>query len=107
MSDEREKTTSEGSIGQSASTGGLEREFSDAAALMAIAREAGIAVRADRFGRGTFIFSDVESLRRILREEREACAKVCEGNDMSWADNEWNSAVMDCAVKIRARSNKI
>ena len=44
-------------------------------------------------------------LEKMVMEEREACAKVCDENDMSWADTVWNSAVMDCAGKIRSRSN--
>lgn len=39
------------------------------------------------------------------KDEREACAKVCENNDGSWADTDWNNAVKHCADKIMARSN--
>lgn len=37
--------------------------------------------------------------------EREACATVCEGNDVTRAGGVWNTAVKDCATKIRMRSN--
>ncbi len=46
-----------------------------------------------------------EVARRAVAAEREACAQLCENNDMSWADDVWNEAVRDCAAKIRARSN--
>ena len=39
--------------------------------------------------------------------EREACATVCEGNDVTRAGGVWNTAVKDCATKIRMRSNAI
>jgi hypothetical protein len=35
------------------------------------------------------------------KAERERCAKICDNNTMSWADQEWNSAVLDCVKKIR------
>lgn len=38
----------------------------DAAALIAVAREAGMAVQADDFGRGTYLFSSVDVLERLL-----------------------------------------
>ncbi len=43
------------------------------------------------------------TLDAAVAAEREACAKLCEDNDLSWADHEWNNAVADCATKIRAR----
>jgi len=42
----------------------------------------------------------------VAAHEREACAKVCEGNDASWPDYEWNNACHACADDIRARGEK-
>lgn len=34
-------------------------------------------------------------------------AEVCESNDMSWADAEWNAAVKDCGLKLRAKADEL
>lgn len=48
----------------------VEERKSDAAALIEVARHAGIAVDADEFGRGTFLFSSVEVLARLVDATR-------------------------------------
>jgi len=42
----------------------------------------------------------------VAAHEREACAKVCEGNDAAWTETAWNDACHTCAVAIRARGEK-
>ena len=36
--------------------------------------------------------------------EREACAKLCEGNADDLSEGDWDSACINCADSIRARS---
>ena len=48
----------------------LAQRKADAAALMAVARQAGMAVQADDFGRGTYLFSTVDVLERLLDSAR-------------------------------------
>ena len=38
-------------------------------------------------------------------EEREACAMVCEDNADDLSEGDWDSACINCADHIRARSN--
>lgn len=51
-------------------------------------------------------------IRKAVRDEREACAKVCEGLGVHPALNvfnggpEWYKHGKDCAAAIRARSGK-
>ena len=48
---------------------------------------------------------NTDDLGRMLAAEREACAKVCEETTAAWTQHVYNSACMDCAAAIRARSN--
>ncbi len=43
-------------------------------------------------------------LEEERKEEREACAKVCEDNADDFSEGEWDSACMNCAALIRERS---
>jgi len=43
-----------------------------------------------------------ELTRKAVADALEEAAKICDDNLMSWADNEWNDAVKDCARQIRA-----
>jgi len=38
-----------------------------------------------------------------VKEEREACAKVCEDNATDLSEGDWYSACINCADHIRAR----
>ena len=40
-----------------------------------------------------------------VKAEREACAKVCEDNATDLSEGDWDSACINCADHIRARSN--
>ena len=44
-------------------------------------------------------------VERVVAEEREACAKVCEENATDLSEGDWDSACNNCADLIRARSN--
>ena len=43
------------------------------------------------------------ALRRLVDDEREACAQVCEETTAAWTQHLYNSGCMDCAAAIRAR----
>jgi hypothetical protein len=69
----------------------------------------------DTYGLGKDHFSFVEALKRfealVRADEREACAKVCEGlvrkSKLSVVPlNSWSTGVADCAAAIRARGLK-
>ena len=48
----------------------------------------------------------IERLVELARaDEREACAKVCEENATDLSEGDWDSACINCADHIRARSN--
>lgn len=36
-----------------------------------------------------------------VRDALEKALNICEGNTMSWADDDWNNAVKDCANRIK------
>lgn len=40
----------------------------------------------------------------VAAHEREACAKLCEGNADDLSEGDWDSACINCADSIRARS---
>ena len=42
----------------------------------------------------------------VAAAEREACAKVCEGNDAAWTETAWNDACHTCAAAVRARGRE-
>ena len=50
-----------------------------------------------------------DRIKKLLAEEREsereACAKVCEENADDLSEGDWDSACINCADNIRARSN--
>ena len=79
--------------------------------IIRMAREAGHAIRnidgEDEVMDGDNYHIQTELIERfahlVAAAEREACAKVCEGNDASWPDDEWNNACHACAAAIRAR----
>lgn len=43
-----------------------------------------------------------QSLQAFENDVIERCAKVCENNELSWADTDWNNAVNNSAKQIRA-----
>ena len=42
-------------------------------------------------------------VERVVAEEREACAKMCEENATDLSEGDWDSACNNCADHIRAR----
>jgi len=50
----------------------------------------------------------MEFVDMVVREEREACAKVCDDlvADGMRGTPEWNSGVLNCVAAIRARGEK-
>lgn len=57
-------------------------------------------------------FVDSGLLKRIervvqiaVKEEREACAKLCEETTASWSQSDYNHGCVDCAKAIRARGD--
>ena len=48
----------------------------------------------------------IKAFAELVRaDEREACAKVCEDNATDLSEGDWDSACINCADHIRARSN--
>ena len=43
-------------------------------------------------------------VQKAVLAEREACAKVCEDNATDLSEGDWDSACINCADHIRARS---
>ena len=77
--------------------------------IILMAREAGIRVASahDTIDPKNVYPHELERFANLVATaEREACAKVCEGNDASWPDDEWNNACHACADDIRARGEK-
>ena len=52
----------------------------------------------------------IEALERfanlVAAAEREACAKLCEGEVVGPIEPDWNMACEECAAAIRARGDK-
>jgi len=44
-----------------------------------------------------------DAIRWAMRQEREACAKVCEDNATDLSEGDWDSACINCADHIRER----
>jgi hypothetical protein len=44
------------------------------------------------------------AMREAVEAEREACAKLCEDNADDLSEGDWDSACINCATVIRARS---
>ena len=81
--------------------------------IIKLAREVEMALlleeHAGEYGNGTLENTPYSELERfanlVAAHEREACAKVCEGNDAAWTETAWNDACHTCAAAIRARGN--
>ena len=55
---------------------------------------------------GLTLHGDIEHFAALVADaEREACAKVCEDNANDLSEGDWDSACINCADHIRARSS--
>ena len=45
-------------------------------------------------------------VNKVVADEREACAKVCEDNATDLSEGDWDSACNNCADHIRERNNQ-
>lgn len=48
----------------------------------------------------------VALVNKVVADEREACAKVCEDNATDLSEGDWDSACNNCAYHIRERNNQ-
>jgi len=72
--------------------------------IIRTAREAGIGQTGPWF---SCIDEELERFAKLVAAaEREACAKVCEGNDAAWTETAWNDACHTCAAAVRARGRE-
>ena len=57
-----------------------------------------------QFGTATQEYREQE-IQEAKRQERDACARLCEENANDLSEGDWDSACINCADHIRARGN--